>query len=118
MLQVAFICGSLACIILLIRDLLFLPYCPEALVDTTQKTTLWENFFASFYGGINEEILVRLLGLSALAWVFSRVWHTSAGLPTDTILWVANVFMAILFGLGHLPALKQLVGTISPLILV
>ena len=43
MLQVAIIFGALAGIILLIGDLLFLPYWPEALVDTTRNTTLWEN---------------------------------------------------------------------------
>ena len=72
---------------------------------------------ASFYGGINEEILVRLLGLSALAWLLSKVWHTSAALPTDTVFWIANVALAILFGIGHLPALKNLLGRIPPLML-
>jgi hypothetical protein len=117
MLQVSIIFGVLAGILLLVGDFLFLPYWPEALVDTTRKTTLLENFAASFYGGINEEILVRLLGLSVLAWLLSRIWHTSAGLPTDTVFWIANVVMAILFGIGHLPALKNLLGRISPLML-
>jgi hypothetical protein len=117
MLQVSIILGVLAGAVLLLGDLLFLPYWPEALVETARKTTLWENFAASFYGGINEEILIRLLGLSALAWLFSRVWHTSAGLPTGTVFWIANVLMAILFGLGHLPALKNLIGEISPVML-
>jgi hypothetical protein len=117
MLQVSTIFGVLAGIILLIGDLLFLPYWPEALVDTMRKTTLLENFAASFYGGINEEILVRLLGLSALAWLLSRIWHTSAGVPTSPVFWITNVLMAILFGIGHLPALKNLLGKIPPLML-
>jgi hypothetical protein len=112
-LEVAVTYGALAGIFLLVADLLFLPYWPKALVDTAQKTTLWENFAASFYGGINEEILMRLLGLSALVWLLSRIWHTSAGLPTDAVLWVANAILAVIFGIGHLPALKNLVGTIS-----
>lgn len=118
MLQVAIVYGALAGALLLVADLLFLPYWPEALLDTACKTTLWENFAASFYGGINEEILVRLLGLSALAWLLSKVWHTSAGLPTDAVFWIANVVLAILFGIGHLPALKNLLGKIPPLMLV
>ena len=51
---------------LLVGDLLFLPYWPKALLETAKKTTLWENFTASFYGGINEEILIRLFGFSVL----------------------------------------------------
>jgi hypothetical protein len=117
-LSISIIFGVLAGIILLIGDLLFLPYWPEALVDTARKTTLLENFTASFYGGINEEILVRFFGLSVLVWLFSRVWHTSIGLPTNAVFWVANVLMAILFGIGHLPALKNLVGKISAVMLV
>ena len=117
MLQVAIIFGLLAGAILLIADYFFLPYWPEALRDIARKTTLLENFAASFYGGINEEILVRLLGLSAFAWLLSRIWHTSAGLPTSTIFWISNVVLAILFGIGHLPALKNLLGKIPPLML-
>ena len=102
---------------LLTMDLLFLPHLPEALLDTARKTTLWENFAASFYGGINEEFLMRLFGLSVLSWLLSRVWHTSAGLPTDTVFWIVNAIMAVLFGLGHLPAVIGLLGRVTPLML-
>ena len=115
LIEIAFPVGILAGAILLFADLLFLPYWPEPLVDTAQKTTLSENFFASFYGGINEEFLMRLFGLSILAWLFSRIWHTPAGLPTVAVFWIANVIMAILFGIGHLPALKNLLGRLSSL---
>lgn len=102
---------------LLMMDLLFLPHLPEALLDTARKTTLWQNFAASFYGGINEEVLMRLFGLSVLTWLLSRVWHTSAGLPTQTVFWTVNAIMAVLFGLGHLPAVKGLLGRITLLML-
>jgi hypothetical protein len=96
--------GVLGGAVLLLLDLFFLRYWPPELVDFAQRTTLWENFLASFYGGLNEEIFMRLFGFSVLAWLFSRVWHTPAGLPTDAVLWTANVIMALLFALGHLPA--------------
>ena len=118
MLQVAIIWGVLAGVLLLVGDLFFLPYWPEVLRDTARKTTLLEKFAASFYGGINEEILVRLLGLSTVAWLLSRIWHTSAGLPTTTVLWISNIALAILFGIGHLPALKNLLGTLPPLMVM
>jgi len=95
--------GVLGGAALLLLDLLFLRYWPPELVDFAQRTRLWANFFASFYGGINEEIFMRLFGFSVLAWLLSRVWHTPAGLPTDAVLWTANAIMAVLFGLGHLP---------------
>jgi Type II CAAX prenyl endopeptidase Rce1-like len=117
MLRTAIPLGFLGGLILLLMDLLFLPHLPEVLLDTARKTSLWESFTASFYGGLNEEFLMRLFGLSVLAWMLSRIWRTSAGLPTSTVFWIANVIMAILFGLGHLPALKNLLGRIPPLML-
>ena len=112
-LEVAVISGAIAGALLLAADLLFLPYWPQPLLDTTLKTTLWDNFLASFYGGINEELLMRLFGLSGLAWLLSFVFHTTAGTPTIAVLWIANIVLTIIFGLGHLPALKKTAGEIS-----
>ena len=64
----------------------------------------WAGFLASFYGGITEEILLRLFVLSLLAWIGGFVNRTPEGRPGLGALWVANVLAAILFGLGHLPA--------------
>jgi len=117
MLEISLMLGIFAGLILFFMDLLFLPHLPKVLLESTRKTTVSENFLASFYGGINEELLMRLFGLSALAWLLSRLWHTPIGLPTGTVLWVANVVLAIIFGLGHLPTLKNLVGKITPMLL-
>lgn len=96
--------------VLLIADLFFLPYFPKKLLDTALKTTQLENFVASFYGGINEEILMRLFGISGIVWLLATVFHAPA---THSIFWIANFIMAIVFALGHLPALKNLIGTIT-----
>jgi len=114
MLWVAIIFGLLGGLLLFLMDLLFLPHLPEVLLDNAKKTTQWENFTSSFYGGINEELLMRLFGFSIIVWLLSRIWHTSVGLPTSTVLWVGNIILAVVFGLGHLPALKGLVGKITP----
>ena len=106
--------GVLGGAVLLLLDLFFLRYWPLELVDFAQRATFWENFLASFYGGLNEEIFMRLFGFSVLTWLLSGVWHTPAGLPTDAVLWTVNVIMAVLFGLGHLPATKDLLGSIPP----
>ncbi len=64
----------------------------------------WQGFLASFYGGITEEILLRLFMLSLFAWIGRFVNRAPDGRPGEIALWVANVIAAILFGLGHLPA--------------
>jgi hypothetical protein len=104
--------------LLLIADLFFMPHWPEALREVAPKTTLLENLLASFYGGINEELLMRLFGLSVLAWFLSFQWRTASGTPTVAAFWTANVIMAVLFGIAHLPALKSVIGTIPPLMLI
>ncbi len=83
----------------------------------TARPAAWKGFLASFYGGIDEEILLRLFLMSLLAWLGRFLGRTSEGRPTTTILWVANVLAAILFGLGHLPA-TSLIFPLTPLVIV
>jgi Type II CAAX prenyl endopeptidase Rce1-like len=115
MLKVAMPLGAAMGVLLFMADLLFLPYWPEALLDFARKASPLESFLASFYGGLNEEFLMRLFGLSVLAWSLSFIWHTPTGFPTTGVFWIANTIMAILFAMGHLPALKSLLGQIPPL---
>ncbi len=61
----------------------------------------WQGFLASFYGGINEELLLRLGVMTLLVWVGARLTRTDQ--PGAGVMWTANVLAAVLFGLGHLP---------------
>jgi hypothetical protein len=76
---------------------------PEAL-----QPTAWKGALAAFYGGITEEVLLRLFLFSLIAWLGARVDATAAGLPTLRVLWLAALLAAIVFGLGHLPATRAL----------
>ena len=80
-------------------------------------TTPWQGFLASFYGGVGEEILLRLFLMSLLAWLGKFISHTADGRPTAGVLWTANILTAVLFGLGHLPATAAIM-TITPLVVV
>lgn len=64
----------------------------------------WQGLLAAFYGGFDEEILLRLFALSLLAWLGARVGGKPSGRPQASVLWMANILAAVLFGLGHLPA--------------
>jgi hypothetical protein len=89
---------------------------PNALTGATAaKPGPFKGFLASFYGGIDEEILLRLCVMSFLAWLGRFFSKTPDGKPTLTVLWIANVLAAVLFGLGHLPATAVLVP-LTPLI--
>jgi membrane protease YdiL (CAAX protease family) len=87
----------------------------NALSLSTQPA-VWKGFLASFYGGIGEEIQLRLFIMSLIAWLGSFIGKTSEGKPSNTIFWMANILAAVLFGLGHLPATANLVP-ITPLVI-
>lgn len=60
----------------------------------------WKGLLASFYGGIGEELLLRLFLMTVLAWAAARLWR-GAG---PRAYWLAIVLAALLFGAGHLLA--------------
>jgi len=107
--------GAAAGAVLFGADLLFAPHWPQPVRDLALKSTIPDNLLASIYGGINEELLMRLFGLSGLVWLSSLVWRTPEGAPSTAALWAANIIMTILFGLGHLPALAQMLGRLPRL---
>jgi membrane protease YdiL (CAAX protease family) len=59
---------------------------------------------------------MRLFLLSLLAFLGKFVSRTAEGHPTQTVLWVANIIVAIIFGLGHLPITSTVVA-ITPLVI-
>lgn len=71
----------------------------------TGQPAAWKGLLASFYGGIAEEIQLRLFLMSLLVWLGRFISKTPEGKPTSAVFWVANILAAALFGLGHLPTL-------------
>lgn len=79
----------------------------------TSQPAAWKGFLASFYGGIAEEILLRLFVMSFFVWLGRFLSRTSDGKPTAAVLWAANILAAVLFGLGHLPTVALLIPLTS-----
>lgn len=116
-LPLSIILGVVATLIMLgLEFFYFQPAMMKELGDTaaalnlqTGQPAAWKGFLASFYGGIAEEIQLRLFMMSLLAWLGSFISKTSEGKPTGMVFWVANILAAVLFGLGHLPTTALLV---------
>ena len=70
-------------------------------------TTAFNGFLASFYGGIVEELLLRLFLMTLLVWTVARLRGRT---PPDRVYWCAIIAAALLFGAGHLPAAAQIWG--------
>lgn len=77
-------------------------------VSLWNEPAAWKGLLASFYGGIDEEIVLRLFAMSLFAWLGTFLHRRSDGTPTSVVLWSANVIAAVLFGIGHLPLLSAL----------
>ncbi len=118
MIAPALILGIVSSVVLLILEItVFWPRLPKTMREDFPIPALWKRLLASFYGGINEEILLRLFLLSLLAWLIGFAWHAPNGRPTLGAFWVANILAAVIFGLGHLPATAALVK-LTPLLIV
>jgi membrane protease YdiL (CAAX protease family) len=100
-----------------IEALVFLRHQPPAM-HALFAIPLWKRLLAGLlYGGITEELLMRLFLVSLVAWVCGRWWRTPGGLPTSGAFWIAIVFVAVLFGLGHLPATSAITPLTTMLVL-
>jgi len=85
--------------------------------QTSINPPAWQGFLASLYGGINEEILLRLFLMTVIAWIIFKIKSTEEGKPTNTGMWLAIVLAAVIFGAGHLPAVMSLTA-LTPLVIV
>ncbi len=70
---------------------------------------IWKGFLAAFYGGITEEILLRLFVVSLFVWITWKIKKTNKGKPTNLGIWISIILASIIFGLGHLPVTAQIV---------
>jgi len=71
------------------------------------------------YGGIIEEVMLRLFFMSLIAFALWKLFfrkHERENIPTKVFV-IANALAAILFAAGHLPATISIFGTLTPLIL-
>lgn len=96
--------GIVSALIIVGLDRLFMSKMPPV-KEGSQIPGPIHGFFASFYGGIAEEVLLRLFLFTLFLFLFHWI-----GLQGLFSFWVANILTAILFGVGHLPAAKNLFG--------
>ena len=69
------------------------------------------------YGGVVEEVMLRLFMMSLMAWLGWKVFFRKAEKAPLGVIITANVIAALLFAAGHLPATAMLFE-ITPLLVV
>ena len=72
------------------------------------KIVLWKRLLASLYGGVTEECIVHLFLMSVLTWLLLKLLPATGATAHRWIVWFALGLAALLFALGHLPAVASL----------
>ncbi|HEX5041575.1 MAG TPA: CPBP family intramembrane glutamic endopeptidase [Candidatus Polarisedimenticolaceae bacterium] len=65
------------------------------------------------YGGITEEVLMRWGVMTVLTWLLWR-FVQRGGEVRPASVWIAIVASSLVFGFGHLPVAKYLLGELTP----
>jgi len=103
---------------LILPDLLFFGKHVQAIMDSyAVKPTIPYMLAAVLYGGVIEEVMLRLFMMSLIGFVLHILFGKNREMPATGVLIAANVIAAILFAAGHLPATAMLMG-ITPMILI
>ena len=96
--------GAAGLALVLLDALFFVKQLPPTVVSMFD-IPLWKRLLAGVvYGGITEELFMRLFLVSLLVWLLARWWRGADGRPAPGAFLTAIVIVAVLFGLGHLPA--------------
>lgn len=93
--------------LLVLLRFIFVPLEPALRIVHMSDVAIWKKFLASFYGGIVEELFMRLFLLSLLVWLLLKLARrarraTALAAPGAKLFWAINIVIAVLFGLGHL----------------
>ena len=104
-------------IVLLVPLLIAAPHLPGLPFVSAARAAVWKRVFVCFYGGIDEEVLSRLFLLTLIAWLGARVFQKQKARMSTVTFWSANIIVAMLFGLGHLPN-AAMVMRITPTVVV
>jgi len=100
--------GFLSSIIVSIIDLAFVR--DEVMSNIQQVNAIpvaWR-LLTSLYGGIDEELLMRLFLFSLVAWIGWKAWKAKDGGPRDATMWIALVVTTLIFALSHMPVTATL----------
>lgn len=115
--------GILGGALIVVLDAVLMPFVaqdlPQSVIGTTMPTVLDVLAYIPvrfLYGGITEELMLRFGLMSVLAFVGWRVTGHRTDDPGPAVMWASIVVSAVLFGVGHLPALAQSVDLTPALI--
>jgi len=102
---------------IILADIFYFANINGAIADSyAVKPTLTYILASVLYGGVIEEVMLRLFWMSLVALVLHKIFdRKTEGISTPVFV-AANVISAFLFAAGHLPATLMMIGN-SPMII-
>jgi membrane protease YdiL (CAAX protease family) len=85
--------------------------------STATGMTVYGIIASILYGGIIEEILMRLFVMSLIAFLIAKIFYKKCDEIPAKVFVIANIVAALLFAAGHLPATLVTFGELSPMLL-
>ena len=109
------VAGGMAMILL---DIFFFGNYSQVIMDSyATKPSIAFLLGSVIYGGIIEEVMLRLFMMSLVAFLLHKIfWKMREQTPVAALV-AANIVSALLFATGHLPATAVLMG-LAPMILL
>ena len=104
-------------IALILPDLVYFGRHIQPIMDSYAfKPTFTYIVAAVLYGGVIEEVMLRLFNMSLVAFLLHKIfWRKQENTPVAALV-TANIVSALLFAAGHLPATLMMLGS-SPMII-
>ena len=100
-------------IIMILGDLLVFGNINSLIKDLYVNKPTIEYIILSFtYGGVMEEVMLRLFFMSLVIFVISKIFYKDKTIPTKVFI-ISNIISALVFALLHLPATYQTFGNLT-----
>jgi len=109
--------GLLVGILLYVLDQFAFAVFVEPVTASQAEPPLWQRLLVCFYGGIGEEIAMRLFLMTLIVWTSYKIASTKDNKPTNLGAWSAIIITSVVFGLGHLPMTAKLME-ITPVVVL
>lgn len=103
--------------IILLDVFIFKPLIGSSINDIPSPNW-WQGLLASIYGGITEETMLRLFGMTLIVWILAKITKKQKEDIPKSFYYIAILIVAVLFGLGHLPAAAKVYNELSVVIIV
>lgn len=71
-----------------------------------------------FYGGVIEEVMMRLFLMSLFSLIIFKIFYKKESKVPINVFIISNIITAILFAAGHLPNTKVIFGSLDALLLI